>query len=132
MPLGPNTSYSIHRGLYAGIFRQVTLFKRADDQREADVRVLHLFECRRSSIHKAGEPIQGDMASYHRTTWHIPKIELDRVGVHHINAIDRIYDPILGEWWQAESPQTISEKLFGNMVNIDCTRIDPPNGSPSS
>lgn len=133
MPLRPETAQYRHRGLYAGQDQSLILYKRHDDQQEGwQFGGMTLYNCRRSMIHKAGEPLQGEMMSYHRTTWHIPKIELTRVGMAYINPTDYIFDPIEQKWWQAESPQTITEKQWGTWVVVDSVRIDPPFQSPPS
>ena len=80
---------------------------------------------------KTGETIQGDIASDTRCSWHIPKIEMDRVGVAYFNALDRIVDKH-NRYWQPESPQTITTKLFEDHICIDCVRIDPPNNQLKS
>lgn len=77
-------------------------------------------------IYKTGEPVQFDMTSNHRCVWHVPRVEMKRVGIHHLNGLDRIYDPVERRWWQPEGPTNITEKLFRNMYRIDCERIDPP------
>ena len=113
--------------------QQITFYKRRDDQAEGQFFGTYtLYDCRRSMIHKAGEPIAGEMMSYHRTTWHIPKIEVTRVGLEYINPVDTIYDPIEQKWWRPESPQTITEKQWGTWIVVDCVRCDPPNLSPAS
>jgi len=108
----------------------ITLLKRSDDQQEGTVTSYKLFQCRRGRITKTGEPISHDMTSDHRASWHIPRVELDRVGVNYINAADRIVD-YRGRYWQPESTTPIEIKIFENQLTIPCLRIDPPNNQPT-
>ena len=130
MVLRRSSQTTFDRRLYAAIDEKVRLHHRSDDQKEGTVVALLLFHASRSQTVKTGEPIQGEMSSDHRTTWHIPKRELLRVGVHYINATDKI-EQIVGEeagrFWQPESTTSITVKLFGDFVIMDCLRIDPPN-----
>lgn len=125
MPLNKANTRTFHRCLWSGILETITLLKRNDDQQQGTVRAITLFQCRKSSIAKTGEPIQGDIAET-SVTWKIPRVELDRVGVTWINAIDRIVDKY-NRYWQPESKQTIDIKLFENFIYLACVRIDPPN-----
>ena len=127
MVLGKNSTRTFHRGLYCGkgMLEKITILKRNDDQQQGTVRSIVLFQCRRSQIFKTGEPLQGDMSAGHQTVWHIPRIELDRVGIDHLNALDRIIDP-QGRTWQPEATTMITQKLFDNHVCISCLRVDPP------
>ena len=136
MPLGPNNTRVFHRTLYSNELKTIVLLKRGDDQSEGTVTAYKLFECRRSRINKSGEPYQGDMASDHSTRWHIPRTELDRVGVAYINGLDRFVErsdaqqgsPSYGlvRYWAPEDGQAIDIALFENYVHVDCLRIDPP------
>jgi hypothetical protein len=123
MPLTKQSTRTFHRTLYAGELQSIVLHKRGDDQLQGQVAQYVLYDCRRSFITKAGEPLLGDMASSHRVYWHIPRIELDRVGVNYINAADRIYDPEEDITYQPESTTIIYVKLFGNMVKVECVRL---------
>jgi hypothetical protein len=87
-----------------------------------------LFQCRRSLITKEGEQIQGGVQTDHRTIWHIPRIELDRVGVKYINSLDRILDQ-QGRYWQPEATTQITDKLFENHLDLQCLRVDPPGSN---
>src|SRR5438552_1028660 len=105
-----NNTRTFHRHLYAGMLESVRLLKRDDDQKQGTVRAIILFECRRSRIIKTGEPVQGDMSENHHTVWHIPRVELDRVGVAYLNAADRIVQlegAEKGFTWQLESDNGI-------------------------
>lgn len=124
MPLNALNTRTFHRFVFAGILETIVILKRDDDQKEGTVRSAKVFDCRRSLIVKTGEPIQEDMTSDHRTTWHIPRIELDRAGVDHLNPADRIVDKE-GRYWQPESTTVITEKMFSNHVDLDCLRVDP-------
>jgi len=125
MPLNQRTTRTFTRTLYAGILQTVTLLKRNDDQQEGTIRSIQLFDCRQSRVFKTGEPIQGDMSVDHITMWHIPRRELDRVGVSYINAADRLIDK-QNRYWQPESNTVIEVKLFENEVDLQCKRTDPP------
>lgn len=129
MPLNRNNCRTFHRRLFAGQLVSVTLLKRKDDQQQGTVTAHKLFECRRDSITKTGEPIQGEMSADERTVWHIPRTELDRVGVAYLNALDRIVDydgyPS-GRYWQPEAGQALENKLFETRYDVACVRVDPP------
>jgi hypothetical protein len=80
-------------------------------------------------IFKTGETIQGDMSADHRTTWHIPRIELDRIGIAYLNAADRIRQDFgneKGSYWMPDAETRISVKLGSVEIDLDCTRVDPP------
>ena len=126
MPLNSRNTRTFHRALAGDIDYKVTLLKRGDDQRQGTVRALVLFQCRRSRIGKTGETLQGDMVSSHVVTWHIPVVELNRVGVAYLNALDRIIDE-QGRYWQPEGTTNIDVKLFENHIDVFCLRVDPPN-----
>lgn len=125
MPLNKYTVRTFHRTLYAGQLESITLLKRDDDQKQGTVRAILVHQVRRSMIFKTGEPIQGDMSANHRAKWHFPRIELDRVGVGHIGALDRIVDD-KGRYWQPEADTMLIVKLFETHICIDCKRVDPP------
>lgn len=125
MPMNPTNQRVFHRHLYAGWLETITLLKRNNDQQAGVVRALTLYECRHSIFSKSGEPIQGDMSSNQSTIWHIPRTELDRVGVAYINAADRIIDQD-GNYWQPESTTNILVKLSKVHVCIFCLSINPP------
>src|SRR4051812_11629321 len=125
MPMRPENQRTFDRHLYAGWLQTVTLLKRDDDQRQGTVTSYKVFNCRWSKIHKAGEPIQKDMSSSHSRRLHIPNIELDRIGIDHLNALDRFIDK-QGRHWQAESNQTITKQLGEVHTHLDCLRVDPP------
>lgn len=125
MPLNAANQRYFHRTLFAGILETVTLLKRGDDQQEGTVTAIQLFECRRGQITKTGEPLAGDETADHRTTWHIPRSEMDRVGVAYLNSLDRIVDG-KNRYWQPESTTPITVKLFEVHVDVDCLRTDPP------
>lgn len=122
MPLNANTVGPFYRVLYAGILQTVCLLKRGDDQNEGVVTSYKLFDCRWSAFHKAGQPIKADLASSHNITLHIPTVELTRNGVYYINVLDRFVDKH-GWYWQPESGQTITVKLFEMHNCINCLRI---------
>lgn len=138
MPLRKNNTTTFMKVLYAGELKSITLLKRDVDQKEGTVRALVLYSCRRSQLHKSGEPIQDDMTANHRAVWHIPNVELKRVGVTEINVLDRIVETVDDggvnplphpRYWQPESYNTITRKLFENMTRIETVRVDPPNAT---
>lgn len=118
-----------HRNLYSGLgmLKSITLLKRNDDQNENVVTSYVLFECRRSQIFKSDEPIQNDMSASYRTTWHIPRIELDRIGIAYINALDRILElsdtKKVNRVWGPEATTQIIGKLFENHVCVECVLL---------
>lgn len=138
MPLAKNNQRVFHRCLYAGQLKTVTVLKRGWDQKEGTVTSYTFFEARRSQITKTGEPIQQEMLSDHRTTWHLPRTEFDRNGITELNPADRIIEtstsPNETRHWQPESGNTITAKLFEDHVCVECVRIDPTlppiNGVP--
>ncbi len=125
MPLNKQNTRTFHRTLYGTILESVTLLKRGPDQQQGTVTAYGLHQCRWSRIYKTGQPLQGDMSSNHRRTLHIPVIELDRIGITYISAVDRFVDQD-GRFWQPESYNTITVKLIENHMCVDCVRIDPP------
>lgn len=127
MPLNRSNTKTFHRKLFAGILERVVLLKRGDDQQEGTVRALILYQCRQSMIHRTSEPIQGDMVVEHTSVWHIPHVELRRVGVSWLSSLDRIVDKF-NRYWQPEATTMIDEKMFSNHIDLNCLRVDPtPN-----
>lgn len=127
MPLTRDNCKFFQRTLYGpGILEKVTLLKRNDDMDASVVTSYLIFDIRWSRTIKSGQPIAGDELSNHYRTIHIPQLELDRVGVHHVNPLDRFVDKE-GRTWQAESPQTITIQLLGNHICIECRRCDGIN-----
>ena len=129
MPLRRENCRTFHRALYAGQMEKIQLLKRDDDQRQGVVRSEIMYNCRRSAIERTGEMIQADNQVNHRTVWHIPRIELERVKVNHLNPADRIVQlegREKGWTWQPEASTLIQEKLFGNYITMVCLRTDPP------
>lgn len=112
-----------YRRVFGGNTETITLYKRGDDQQQGTVVTYKLFNCRRSLVTKSGETIQGDMSSQHRTVWHIPRSELDRVGIAYLNPIDLIREKN-GDIWQPESTTVITVKLFDNEIDLSCLRLD--------
>lgn len=123
MGLRAATVRTFHRTLYAGILESVTLLKRHDDQAQGTVDTHRLFQCRWSMIFKQGQTLGGEMLASHTRVLHIPRIELDRIGVHYINPTDRFIDKD-GRTWQPESPTQIIEKLFEQHVCVQCKLVD--------
>ena len=135
MPLNARNTRTASRGVLSSCLKSVRLLKRGDDQRQNQVTEYLLFGCRRGQITRTGEPIQGDMGSDHRTTWHIPARELERVGLRYLNPADRIVEdhddmnrPLvqsIWRYWQPEADTTITSKLFENEIDVECLRVDP-------
>lgn len=125
MSMNKSNTRTFHRRLFAGMLETIRLIKREDDQREGVTRSYTLFQCRRSLMTKTGEPIRGEMTSDHRCRWHIPRTELDRVGIGYLNHLDTIVDGN-GRFWQTESTTEIDVKMFSNHVDLACVRVDPP------
>lgn len=124
MPLSPKNTRTFHRKLYAGELETITLLKRNDDQQAGTVSAYVLYQCRHSIMHKTNEQIAGDETANHRCTWHIPRVELDRIGIDHLNSLDRIVDK-RNMYWQGESTTEIRLKIWLNHYCIDCLRVDP-------
>jgi hypothetical protein len=129
MPLNKRNTRGFHRTLYAGMLESFTLLKRDDNQRQNVVTKYVIHQIRPSRIHKTGQTIQGDMSSDHRRTLHVPKVEMDRLGINHFNPLDRFIDKE-DRWWQPESGTMITEQLFENHVCVHCLRVDPPKEAP--
>lgn len=89
-------------------------------------RKVFVANCRRESISKTGQAIQGEMSSLEQVVWQVPAIELARNGVNYINVLDRIVD-MFNRFWQPESGQSIHNRLFENQIFIYCVRVDPPS-----
>lgn len=133
MPLNISDFRTFYKRLYGGVgvLETVTLLKRDDDQLEGVVTAYRIFNARRSLIYKSGQAIFQDMTSAHRVRWHIPYPEIERVGIHYLNVLDRIVDP-QGRYWQPESNTTITSKLQDNHFCLECLRVDPTPSIPSS
>ena len=128
MPINAHTQRTFTRTLFAGIYETITLLKRGDDQQEGTVVSYVVYQCRRSLYTKSGEAIQGAMPVVERAVWHIPRREMDRIGVAYLNVLDRIVDG-KGRYWQPESGTEIIVKLCEVEVDLQCLRIDPPGTS---
>jgi hypothetical protein len=106
------------------MLKTIQLLKRNDDQAEGTVTSYILWEVRRGQIFKTDEPILHDMSASYRTTFHIPRITLEYVGVTYINALDRIVElsdqRVVLRIWQPEATTQITEKLFENHYCVDC------------
>ena len=116
------------------MLQTVILLKRGDNQQQGTVTSYTIYECRQSLINKnPGETFQGDMTSDHRCIWHIPRVEMQRIGVHYFNPLDRIIDSISHEnrlrYWQPEGTTNIDITLFEVHVDLWCLRVDPPVSS---
>ena len=139
MPISRYNQRTFHLHLYGspGMLQTITLLKRGDDQQEGTVTSIVLFQCRRSAIHKTGEAIAGDMLSNHRTVFHIPRIELDRVGIQYITPLDRIVErwknsPPSTRTWQPEATTMIDVKLMETHLCLACLLLksDPNPYAP--
>ena len=130
MAIGPLTTKTFHRTLYAGMLQTVVLLKRNDDQQQGTVTAYTLFECRQSMVFSDGQPIQGDEQVNTRCIWHIPRISLDAIGIDHIMPADRLTNlnapfGVRGTW-APEATTELIRKLFSNHYCVHCLRIDPP------
>jgi len=128
MPLRRSTTRTFHRTLYAGMLESVRLLKRGDNQQQGTVTPYVLYQCRRSAISKTGQTLDGAQNVGNRTVWHIPRTELERVGINYLNPLDRIEqldEPERGYIWQPEAPETIDVKLFANHVCVACKLVKP-------
>ena len=125
MPLNPRNTRTVHRTVHCGLTHTVTLLKRGDQQKAGTVYAVRLFRCRKSRVSRSAEEIAGDETADHQTVWHVPRSELDRVKIDHLNFLDRIVEKN-GAYWQPEATTRIDEKLFGNEVDLACLRVDPP------
>lgn len=125
MPMNRSNTKTFTRRLFAGMIETVTILKRNNDQQQGTVTAYTLFNVRNGPKVKTKEPIQRDMSADYRTTFHVPTIELHRVGIHYINAADRFVKKD-GSYWQPESDTTITVKMLDNEIDIDCVRVDPP------
>ncbi len=125
MPLNERNTRTFHRTLYATQLETVTLLKRNTDMKAGIVTKYILYDCRWGQTSKTGEPIQIDMLSSHKRMIHIPRIEMERIGVADFNPLDRFIDK-KGRYWQPESTTNMTIKLWENHYCIDCLRVDPP------
>lgn len=125
MPMRPENQRTFHRCLFAGWNETVTLRKRNDDMDAFIITDYVLYDVLPGMVTKTGEPIAGQMTSNHRRTFHVPRIELDRVGVHYISPLDQFVDKE-GRYWQPESTTQISIWLGQQHVDVDCLLTDPP------
>lgn len=131
MPLNPRNTRTFYRTLYAQEMETVTLLKRKDDMLQGTVTKYKVFNCRHSVYTKTGESIEGEATSEFRVTWHIPQVELDRIGISYLNPLDRIIDK-KGRYWQPESGETLTRKLWEGHYCVGCVSINPPKPTPGS
>ncbi len=125
------TSRGFHRTLFAPMLQKITLLKRGNDQRQGTVVSYTLYQVWQSRMSASGETLQGEMDSDHATVWHIPRTQLDRIGVKFLNNLDRIVargitTGIL-RTWQPEGDSPIEVKLFETHVDLPCLLANPPN-----
>ena len=107
---------------FGGQTETVTLLKRNDDQQEGTVTSYLVFRARHSKFEKTEEPLAGSMTATYKTIWHLPRVELDRIGIGYLNSADRIVD-LRGWQWQPESTTVIVESLFMNEIDVYCLRV---------
>lgn len=81
-----------------------------------------VFRCRHGEMEQTLEPLAGSLTAVFRTIWHVPRTELDRIGIGYLNSLDRIVD-MRGWEWQPESTTEIHVKLFMNEVDLFCLRV---------
>lgn len=120
----------IHHKLFAGIVQNITLLKRGDNFTASTVTAYKLFDCWKGTIRKYGEMIggafqDGDQQASHMTTWHIPVIELKRIGITYLNPLDRFVEENPNRYWQPEATTIIVFNLIENFFDVECLRIDP-------
>lgn len=126
MPLNKRNVRSFHKFLYASQLETVTILKRNPDMNASVVTPYVLFNCRWSRLTKKGQQLDNEDTSNYQRTLHIPRAELDRVGVNYINALDRFVD-LEGRYWEAESQSAIVVKLFQQHICVPCYIINPPS-----
>jgi hypothetical protein len=124
MPLNKRNTRTRHRVLYGGQLESVTLLKRDDGHlRQNVVTTYTLFQCRwQSPLSRSGQNLDGDITSYNSRTLIVPQVELYRVGVKYVSALDRFVDE-QERTWQPESNTDIDERLFLNYWKINCLRV---------
>ena len=125
MVLTRSNQRHFHRCLFSAQLETVTILKRDDDQRQGVVRSLIVYEAWRGPISKTKQTLQHDMIADHRTVWHMPKVEMERVGISYFNPLDRIVDS-QGRYWHPESTTVIDIRLMEVHIDLACLRIDPP------
>jgi hypothetical protein len=124
MPLNKRNTKVFHRVLYGGIMEKVRLLKRNPNMNASVVTNYVLYQCWWTRISKSGQQHDNETMSDHRRTLHIPRCELDRVGVHYINPLDVFVDE-QGRYWQNEGDEAIDAKLWENHLDIPCRKTDP-------
>lgn len=112
------------RNLYSGQLEKVTLFAREPNMKASVTHPVILYDCRWSRIVKAGQQLDDEQTSDMNRMLHIPRAELQRVGVNYINPIYQFMDQE-GRYWQAESDTPIVSQLWENVIDVNCHRIDP-------
>lgn len=119
MPITADNQRYMMRHLYAGQLENITLLKRGSDQDSTYVSY-KLFGCRSSYKYRIGETSITDLDVGNNTIWHIPREQLDRVGVQYINHLDKIVDS-QGRHWQPEANTAgMTIKLLNTHVCIAC------------
>lgn len=132
MPLNPKNTRRFHRRLYAGQLETVTLIKRNPDQQAGTTKSYKLFNCRHSYYYRIGEPHVEDLDTGNNCVWHIPREELDRVGVAYINQLDVIVDK-RGRHWQPEANTAgMTMKLWENHIDMACKQVKAGTLTPSN
>lgn len=130
MPLRRNNTRTFTRRTFAGMLESVKIYKRGPDQYQGTIATYILYNCRIGKIFRSGESMQGEMVVSTLCTWHIPRIELQRVGIQYISSLDRIEQlvgPGKGRFWQPEATTTIEHKLFENEIDVSCMACNPPD-----
>lgn len=122
MPINKENTRFFHRTLYGTILQTITLLKRNDDQQEGTVTPYTIYEVRPGKLNKTGQAIDLDMSAGDRQWWHIPMAELERVGITHINVLDRIVDKF-GRVWEPEASTEVRYQLIENHCCISCRRL---------
>jgi len=122
---------TFHRTLFGpGITQTLTLLKRGDNFGASVVTAYRLFDCWKGTIRKYGEVVGGayddaDQQVSHMVTWHVPVIELKRIGIDRLNPLDRLVEESPRRYWQPEATTILVYNLLENFFDVECLRIDP-------
>ena len=125
MPINRANSRTFHRRLYAGMLEKVIVYKRDPLLQAGTVHKYCLFDVRPSQIQKSGEQLggtDGSMGAKEYRVFHVPRIEMDRVGIQFFNAGD-VFEDKEGRQWATLAPETIRTKLLQQHVCVETERL---------
>ncbi len=131
MVISRNNQGQFHRTLFgSGITQSLTLNKRGDNFDASIITAYRIFDCWKGTIRKYGEVIggqaqDGDQLASHMVTWHIPVIELKRIGINYLNPLDVFIEDNPKRFWRPEATTIIVYNLLENFFDVECLRIDP-------